>query len=387
MERLRTVLRLLRRSLWPIVLVALVAFVGWRALLRPVPVVTATVGRGEVVQEAFGRGTVESQREAAVGFDLSGRLSEVLVDEGARVTLGQVLARLETSQSEADLRAARTGIGAARATLQRLAAEEERVRALVDATERDARRAEALFEANVSSTAERDRANDALRVARADLDRVLAQRSEATRSIDVAASGAEQKQVTVVRATLLAPFDGLVTRRLKEPGDSVALGSTVLRLVDPNQVYVQASVDETVLGSLREDQPVEITFPGKAQPTSGKVAHISWEADRQTHEVLVDVVADHLGQRVAIGQRADVRIEVARHPGVLRVPLAMLRRDGTGAFVYVDRGGKIAIVRPELGITGRDHVEVLGGLVEGDVLLDTSSPGGTLPEGRRWRPE
>ena len=75
-------------------------------------------------------------------------------------------------------------------------------------------------------------------MARAELDRVLAQRSEATRGIDVATGGAEQRRVAMVRATLLAPFDGLVTRRLREPGDTVTIGSTVLRIVDTNRVYV-----------------------------------------------------------------------------------------------------------------------------------------------------
>jgi HlyD family secretion protein len=103
-------------------------------------------------------------------------------------------------------------------------------------------------------------------VARAELDRVLAQRSEATRGIDVAAGGAEQRRVAMVRATLLAPFDGLVTRRLREPGDTVTVGSTVLRVVDTHRVYVNAAVDETVLALLATDQPAAIFFPGTEGP-------------------------------------------------------------------------------------------------------------------------
>jgi multidrug resistance efflux pump len=112
--------------------------VAWFRVWSPVRVEVARIDRGTITQEAFGRGTIESQREAAVGFDLVGRLSEVLVDEGARVTLGQELARLETDQAQADLRSAQTGIGAARASLQRLAAEEERARALLATAEREA---------------------------------------------------------------------------------------------------------------------------------------------------------------------------------------------------------------------------------------------------------
>ena len=143
----RRALGLVRRGLWGVVLVAVVLLVAWFRVWSPVRVEVARLDRGTITQEAFGRGTIESQREAAVGFDLVGRLSDVLVDEGARVTLGQELARLETNQAQADLRSAQTGISAARASLQRLAAEEERARALLATAEREATRTQALADA------------------------------------------------------------------------------------------------------------------------------------------------------------------------------------------------------------------------------------------------
>jgi multidrug efflux pump subunit AcrA (membrane-fusion protein) len=112
----RRVLGVVRGGLWVVVVAAFLLTAAWFRLWSPVRVEVVLVDRGTVVQEAFGRGTIESQREAAVGFDLVGRLSEVLVDEGARVTLGQELARLETDQAQADLRSAQTGVGAARSS-------------------------------------------------------------------------------------------------------------------------------------------------------------------------------------------------------------------------------------------------------------------------------
>lgn len=380
----RRALGLVRRGLWGVVLVAVVLLVAWFRVWSPVRVEVARLDRGTITQEAFGRGTIESQREAAVGFDLVGRLSDVLVDEGARVTLGQELARLETNQAQADLRSAQTGISAARASLQRLAAEEERARALLATAEREATRTQALADAGAVPGQQRDEASDRLRVARAELDRVLAQRSEATRGIDVAMGGAEQRRVAMVRATLLAPFDGLVTRRLREPGDTVTIGSTVLRIVDTNRVYVNAAVDETMLPLLAVDQRAAIFFPGTDASLTGRVTRISWEADRQTHELLVEVTPERLERRVAIGQRADVRVEVGRREHVLRVPIRMVQHDDTGAFVYADRDGRIALVRPRFGLTGSDQVEVLDGLAEGDAVLSAPGVVATLPLGRRW---
>jgi HlyD family secretion protein len=241
----------------------------WLRVWSPVRVEAVRVDRATVIQEAFGRGTIESQREAAVGFDLVGRLSEVLVEEGARVTLGQELARLQTDQAQADLRSAQRGVSAARTSLLRLSADEQRVRALLLAAERENARAQTLFSSGAIASLQRDEANDRLRLAHADLDRVLAQRSEATRGIDVAAGGAEQRRVTMVRATLLAPFDGLITRRLREPGDTVTVGSTVLRIVDTSQVYVSAAIDETVLPLLAVDQRSHHRLSGRRAPGRG----------------------------------------------------------------------------------------------------------------------
>ncbi len=373
-----------RRFLWLAALAALVLLVAWLRLWSPVRVELVRLDRGTIVEEAFGRGTIESEREAAVGFDLAGRLSDVLVEEGSRVTLGQELARLETTQAQADLRSAQTGISAARASLQRLAAEEERARAQLATAEREATRTQALVESGAVPGQQGDEAGDRLRVARAELDRVLAQRSEATRGIEVAAGSAEQRRAAVVRATLLAPFDALVTRRLREPGDTVTVGATVLRLVDTNQVHVSAALDETVLPRLAVDQRSQIWFPGADAPLEGRVTRISWEADRQTHELAVEVTPDRLARRVAIGQRADVRIELARKEGALRLPVRMLHHDEQGAFVYADRRGKIGKVRPQLGLTGRLEVEVLSGLAEGDAVLAAPGAVRPLPVGRRW---
>ncbi len=378
-------LRRLAGLRWFLLLGALGAIGAWLRFGAKVPVEVVRVDRGTIVQEAFGRGTIESQREAAVGFDLVGRLREVLVEEGARVTLGQALARLETDQAQAELHSARTGVEAARTSLLRLSAEEERTRALLATAEREAARSRSLFESGALAAQQRDEADDRLLVTRADLDRVLAQRSEATRGIDVAKGGAEQRRVAMVRATLLAPFSGLVTRRLREPGDTVTIGSTVLRLVDTEHVYVNAAMDETVLPQLAADQPASIYFPGTAAPIAGRVARISWEADRQTHELLVEITPDLLDRRVAIGQRADVRVELDRREQALRVPIRVVHRDEQGPFVYAGRDGRITLVRPRFGLTGREQIEVLEGLSEGDVLLVAPGTGVSLPVGRRWK--
>ncbi|HSN30496.1 MAG TPA: efflux RND transporter periplasmic adaptor subunit [Kofleriaceae bacterium] len=382
---LTRVARIVRAYGWIVVVAGIALAIAWLRMWSPVRARGVRVVRGPVVEEAFGRGTIESQREAAVGFDLAGRLSSVLVDEGQHVSLGEELARLETDQAEADFKSARTTVAAARSSLERLAADEDRARAVLATAEREAARTRTLVQSGAVPGAEHDDAEDRVRIARAELDRVLAQRAEATRGIEVASGGAEQRRVAMVRATLLAPFDGLVIRRLHEPGDTVTIGTTVLRVVDDSRVYIKAAVDETVLDRLAVGQNAQITLPGSALPIAGKVSRVGWESDRQTHELFIDVTPDKLDRRVAIGQRADVHVELARKEHALLLPIEMLHHDRDGTFVYVDRGGRIGVARPTLGMTGATHVEILGGLAEGDTVLAPTGSAASLPVGRRWK--
>jgi HlyD family secretion protein len=367
-----------------IVVVVALALIAYQRVLAPVTLRAHVVTRGEIRTQVFGRGTIESEREAQLGFDLVGRLSAVLVEEGTRVSLGQELARLALDQVRADLRVAATGVAAARSSLARLAAEESRARATLAAAEREETHARELRAAGSIAQHEVDLAQDQLRLARAELDRVLAQRAEATRSIEVAQGGATQREVTVLRATLLAPFDGLVTRRLREPGDTVAVGTTVLRVVDTENVYVSAWVDETVLQAVREGNAATIELPS-GEHVGGIVARVGWEADRQTHELLVDVrPAAPLG-RIAIGQRADVWITTQIKPDVVQLPTQLVQRDAQGPYCYVDRGGRIEVARMQLGAVAPEALEITRGLRAGETVLSPRDAGGTLPVGRRWK--
>lgn len=103
-----------------IVPVALVlALLARHRVIAPLPVYRVVVDQGDVVREVFGRATIESRRDVQLGFDLVRRVSDVLVDEGDRVTLGQVLAHLAPGKLSADVHAAWSGISLAKAATAR----------------------------------------------------------------------------------------------------------------------------------------------------------------------------------------------------------------------------------------------------------------------------
>lgn len=184
-------------------------------LVAPVPVHQLVVDRGDVVREVYGRATIESRREVQLGFDLVGRVSDVLVDEGDRVKLGQVVAHLAPEQLNADVHATSSGVPLAKAAMARLEADDRRAQATLTFAEQEAARMRRLTASGSVTARDLDLAEQQLSLAKAELDRVRAAQTEALKQIAVASGATESKAATVTRAVLVSPFDGIVIRRFK----------------------------------------------------------------------------------------------------------------------------------------------------------------------------
>ncbi len=377
--------RWLTRGLKVLPVLLVIAVVVRQRFFVAVNVRTAAVERGDVVHAVFGRGTIESRREAQLGFDLVGRISEIRVDEGDRVKLGQVLATLAPEQYAAEVKTASESASLARSAIARLEADEHRAAATLEFAKGEDTRAQTLAKAGSLSPRDLDLAAQQLALANAELDRVRAARQEAQKQIAVAAQNVEVRNVTAARAVLVSPFDGVVIRRLRDPGDTATIGMTVLRVVATDALWSRAWIDEAALPLLHEKQAARIRIGAQGSPSlAGSVDRIGREADRQTHELLIDVLLSSVPERIAIGQRADVWIELERRHDVTRIPVAFVRREGTNTFCWVDRSGGIGRATITLGLDGGDFVEVTAGLAPNETVLAPIESTAVLAEGRRW---
>lgn len=362
------------------ILLALVLVGGGAAIARlwPVTVEGRPALAGPVVAEVLGVGALESTHEAQVAFEASGRVTGLAVDEGAIVAAGDALGSLDMDDATRDLDVSAATTTASRDDVDRAQADLERGRATAVLAARDRARTEALFVGGdvaavaVEAAVERDEtAKASVRGLEAALRRA--------RSNQVAASGGQRiREARVADGSLTSPLAGLVTRRSVEVGQWVAAGSPAFTIVDTAAFEVKAWVDETALARLQVGQPARLVFrsePDRSYP--GRVANIGREVDRNTHELLVDVAVLELPKNFAIGQRADAWIEVGRADTTVHVP-----RGWCDATCLVDDGGRVASRPVTLGLVGRDDVQVLAGLVPGDVVL---APG--APLGRRVRVE
>jgi RND family efflux transporter MFP subunit len=341
------------------------------------------VARGAVALEAAGTGAIESRRTVAIGFEVTGRIARVRVDQGDRVKAGDEIASLDDEAFRADADVAAEDARLAEAALARLGAEEARGEAVRAGAEAHVARVRALFAKGMSSQEELEGAEERLKVALADRASAEAARLEGERRLASARRVLERARAVLARTVARAPFDGVILRREREGGDVAVPGAAVVRLADAGDLWASAWVDETFLDRLKPDLPARVVLRSAPdRPLEGRVARIGREVDRETRELLVDVRVDGLPDRIALGQRADVRIEVGRVDGVLRVPAdALAHEDGrAGAFVLDD--GRARFRPIELGARGRDAVEALRGLNAGEEVL-VSADGSPLADGER----
>jgi len=280
-----------RRIVIPVVLVAAAAIAF--AVLR------GNGGNGALQAS----GTVEAT-EAQLGFQTPGRIEVVRVHEGDRVRAGDTLAALDRAELDARRAQAAAQLSAARSLLAELesgARSEERAQARealraaserLDDARRDLDRVRRLFEAGALSQEAYDKARLAFEVAQAQRDQAQQasqlvetgprrERIDAQRAaVQQAEAAVRQVEAALSNAVIRAPFDGVVTVRDREPGETVGAGAPVLTVMNLDERWVRIYIREDRIGAVRLGQRSEITadtYPGRRY--GGAVSFIASEAE------------------------------------------------------------------------------------------------------------
>jgi HlyD family secretion protein len=290
-------------------------------------------------------GTVEA-READLGFRTTGRIELISVDEGDRISKGQLLAVLDQQELAAALAAARARAEAAGATLEELtegfrSEEIEQARAALRAAERrrldatrDLERAKNLYEDGAISEQALDDRETVATVAESEMqgaserlrllesgtrsERISAQRA----SLAASEAEAERVEALLEYAQITAPNAGLITIRHREPGEIVSAGAAVLTLMKPDDRWVRIYVRADRVGRLSIGQTAMITADAYPERTyTGRVVFIASEAEFTPRDVQTTEERVKLVYRVKVqiegdssfdlkpGLAADVRLE------------------------------------------------------------------------------
>ena len=381
-----------RRRLWiTLAVIAALLAVGiaaWALLGRDKGIKVKTA---EVVAIGTGSGSpsvldatgyVVARRMATVSAKITGKVREILIEEGQQVEAGQIMATLDPvdanaqrTLSQAQVLAARSQIDAARAQLR-------------DA-ETNATRLGALVGKQLVSRAQYDQAVSQRDVLRAQVATAQRNAQVASDSLRIADNGVDN---TIVRA----PFAGVVIAKAAQPGEIVSplsAGGGFTRtgigtIVDMDSLEVEVEVGEAFIGRVKPGMTTETVLNAYQDwKIPGKVIAIIPAADRGKATVKVRVGIDakdprivpDMGARVSFLEEAKPA-DTTSKPGVLAPAAAIVQRGGKDV-VFIVNGEKVQQRTVTLGRSLGDDREVLQGLAGGDkVVLE---PSDTLADGAR----
>jgi len=334
-------------SLGLIVLVLLFAMSG----KKPVSIKAVEIKPGElrVILNATTTSTVKSETEVTLSAQRTGKVIKLPVKEGDIVKAGALIAQLDLTEESVQT---------------------ENVLAQSKATflesKKSLNRVKSLFEKGMVAQQDLDGARRAYEVAKSQYE-----------------SSVEDVKVKHDYSVIRAPFNGVISKKYSEVGELVLPGKQIVTLVDPDKIYVLATIDEVDVGRLRLGQPVMTTvdaFPGEKFPgTIRQISPIISGGKLETRTADVWIYFNEKYPKIKPGMSADVEILVTTLQNVLSVPSqAVIERDGKKQ-IYIVSGNAlkpglkaVAKLKPvELGETNWSFTQITKGLSPGEFVITT----------------
>lgn len=373
------------RGLGFLALVAVLAWLAWGYWSGP-KVPGYRVQPAALVQSVVASGRVAAGSTARVGTEVTGVVSQVLVDEGDAVQAGDVLVRLRDDDQAARVREAEASLEQLQSS-RRPQAEARLRQAEVRLAQarREAERRRRLAAANAIPRESLEQAEQVLAVAEADAEQVR---------LEVASLAQGQTEESILRERLAAARAalqklalrsvnaGTVVRRNVEPGDLVTAGSTLLEVAEEGATELRVPVDERNLGVIRLGQQAVIipdAYPEASFLATLRDVAPAVDPQRGTVELRLDphTLPDYLRSDMTI----TMTLETGRREQALVVPNNLISTADGQAFVWMLRDGRAVRQDVAIGLRGSVASEILSGIQAGDRLLS----GEGLVQGQRVR--
>ncbi len=337
-------------------------------VVEPPTVTVATAAQREFVDRLFVSGTLVAREEALVAARVDGlAIVELDAEDGDTVAVGQVLARLDRSQLDAQLAQNDAATARADAAIAQAQSQIEQFEAQLGLATDDSDRAHRLG-GQVMAAATIEQREVAVRTAGAQL--AAAKNGLALARADRKSREAERQEllVRIARTEVKAPVAGLVSRRTARLGATVSsVGEPLFRIIKDGAVDLEADVPEQSLARLAVGMPAKLRLPGVADEADGVVRLVSEEVDKasRTGKARIALAA---GAPARVGSFVSGEIAIARGQGV-GVPASAVQRDGDGARVLVVRDGMVELRRVSAGIAEGDALEILSGVAAGERVV------------------
>lgn len=320
------------------------------------PALAVTVAPAQVreIERAVAvSGPVTAWEEMQLGVEVGGlRVTELHVDVGERVRKGELLLEL-------DARTLRSELAQARAAQAEAAA-------AVELAQANLRRAETLAREQLISASA--------------LDELRAARTQATARQATARAALDAAQLRLDFTRLRAPDDGVISRRLVEPGQVVAAGSELLRLIRDGRLEWRPQLAAAELARVEVGDAVSVEGPAGA--VAGRVRAVSPGVDTETRTGTVYADLPDPGA-LQVGQFVPGRIATGGARALTVPAEAVVERDGYPYVFTVDAQGRVKRLRVRTGARAGGHVEILDGLAAGTPVVVRGA--GFVADGDRVR--
>ena len=336
-------------------------------------------------------GTLAAEEEAMVGLKVAGRVNEILVDLGSRVTQGQPMVRLATDdfilrvqQAEAAFQQTRARLGLdPNGTSDRVTLEEtalvRQAQAVLEESRLRRERAELLWKEQLLPKSDFDAAVASYQVAEARYQDAIEEVRNRQALLAQRRSELELARQQLADTTLAAPFDGAVRERQVAIGQFMAAGQPVITLVRTHPLRLRVAVPEREAAALRVGQEVHVTVEGDTKAYPGRVARLSPAIDEASRTLNIEAEVPNQQGALRPGSFARAEIRTSGDLPVIFVPLAALVDFAGIEKVFVVQDGKAIEKRVRSGRRSGGNVEILDGVAVGDqVVLDP----GTLVSGQ-----
>lgn len=312
------------------------------------PVKVFKAVRQRISEKLFYTSTIEAWQKINLTPEVGGKIARIMVNEGDRVSQGQVLAELNVEAITLQLRQAEAGLAVAQANYNNAKTNLERM--------------ERLSKENAVSAQQYEQVKLGYDSAKAQLDQAQAAVNLAQHSLDV--------------SILKAPFSGVIASKNAEVGDvinplmgafSPGSASGVLTLVDFSRIKIKVDISGTDIGRIQKGQPAILRVPANpGQEFHGTVQVVNLAADPQTKKFGIEIAVDNPDQVLRPGTFGEIIIEVHSHENALVVPQKAVLEN---KYVFIAQDGKAAKKEIALGLQNTTMVEISSGVSEGDLVI------------------
>jgi membrane fusion protein, multidrug efflux system len=288
-------------------------------------------------------GSLAPEKSATIRAEMSGSVVQTYAEAGQRVSAGQPLAQLDASVLRDQQISAQGAVTTAQSSY--------------DIAQRELSRAQTLEKAGAIAERDVEQARNAVIAARGQLSTARAQLANINKQLD--------------KASVQAPFSGVVSARSVNAGDVVTPGTALYTVVDPGSMQLEASVPADALGDVRVGMPVDFTVTGYPnRHFTGRITRVNPTADPTTRQVKILASIPNAGNTLVGGLFAEGRVSSEAHTAPM-VPIAAVDERGLRPTVVRLRNGKVEKVEVALGIRDQaaETVEITSGLAPGDTVL------------------